>query len=70
MAAWTHYFTFKATDEFAGHWVEIVCSSNKKAEQKMEEMYGRTWDHHYTEFNAFMDYKKYPLGRLAYYEVE
>lgn len=68
MNAWTHYFTFKSTDEFAGYWVEIEATSNKKAEEKMEALFG-TWDKHYTSFNC-KQLKKCVNGCLARYEHE
>ena len=68
MNAWTHYFTFKETDEFAGYWVEIIADSNKKAEQRMEE-YFINWDKHYSEFNCHK-IKNCPNGCLAQYEVD
>lgn len=66
MEAWTHYFTFKDTDEFAGYWVEIVATSNKKAKNKMEEIYG-TWDKH---FSGYVRKLRCPNGCLARYEVD
>ena len=68
MCAWTHYFTFKETDEFAGFWVEIEASSNKKAQEKMEEVFG-TWDKHYGEHNCHR-IRNCTKGCLAKYEVE
>lgn len=68
MTAWMHYFTFKDTDELAGYWVEIEASSNRKAEQKMEEIYG-TWDKHYTEYHRHK-LRDHGHGCLARYEVE
>lgn len=68
MPAWTHYFTFKDEDEFAGYYVEIEADSNKKAQQKMEEIFG-TWSKHYSIYNCCAIRKCYN-GCLARYEVE
>jgi hypothetical protein len=68
MAAWTHYFTFKKDDEFTGYWVEVIASSNRKAQFKMEELYGGKWDKHYNECN--FPHWKHNNGCLAQHEVE
>jgi hypothetical protein len=68
MAAWMHYFTFKANDEFSGYWVEVNASSNRKAQYKMEELYYGRWDKHYNQFN--FPRWDHPKGCLAHHEVD
>jgi hypothetical protein len=67
MEAWTHYFTFYRTHKHCGHWVEITATSNKKAQRKMEEIYG-SWDKHYSGYSRHM--LSEPKGCLARHEVE
>jgi hypothetical protein len=68
MDAWKHYFTFKANDELSGYWVEVTASSNRKAQYKMEELFGGKWDKHYNEKN--FPHWKHCRGCLSQYEVE
>lgn len=69
MEAWTHYFTFKKTHEYASYWVEILASSNRKAETRMREIYGDCWEHHYSGY-VMLPYSRYPKGCLERHEVE
>ena len=65
-----HYFVFKPSHEHCEHWVEITAINNKKAQEKMAEIYGNVWHRHFNEFNFAWHSRKYPQGCLARHEAE
>ena len=69
MEAWTHYFTFKKGHEHRGYWVEIIATSNRKAQKEMELRYGLMWEKHFTGYCRF-SLRDCHNGCLARYEVE
>jgi adenine-specific DNA methylase len=60
-----HYFTFKNSDS----WVEVLATTNRKAEAHIKQIYG-LWTHHYNEYNFAWVSRKYPGGCIARYEVD